>query len=156
MSDFDKAFQIIIGAEGVYSNDPRDPGGETKYGVCKRDYPEIDIKNLTLDHAKQIYYDHYWIPIKGDSIPYPLNIFVFDAAVNQGVVTAIKMLQKALIVTQDGVLGRDTMAAVQRKTGNELNAIFMTERALRYVDSRNFDIYGRGWLKRLFRVSMEV
>jgi hypothetical protein len=79
---FDKAFELIIGLEGDYSNDPDDPGGETKYGICKRYNPGIDIKNLTVDQAKDIYLTRYWIPAGCDSVPFPFDVCLFDGAVN--------------------------------------------------------------------------
>jgi len=156
MSDFDRAFEIIVGAEGGYVNDPKDPGGETKYGVCKRSYPDLDIKNLTLGQAKAIYKRDFWDAVKGDQLPSKLNILVFDSAVNQGVGAAAKMLQAALGVAQDGILGRDTMTAIAKRDLTETCAMFMAGRALRYTGTRNFDLYGKGWFKRLFAVTMEV
>ena len=55
MNNFDSAFTIILGSEGGYVNDPRDSGGETKYGIAKKFYPNLDIKNLTVEQAKAIY-----------------------------------------------------------------------------------------------------
>ena len=51
---FDEAFDTLIGHEGGYSNDPRDPGGETRYGISKRAYPDVNIATLTLEQAKFI------------------------------------------------------------------------------------------------------
>ena len=63
---FDKAFEFTIGVEGGYVNDPSDPGGETKFGVSKKSYPNLDIKNLTITQAKEIYYKDYWIVNQND------------------------------------------------------------------------------------------
>lgn len=79
---FDKAFEIVIGFEGGYSNDSNDPGGETKHGISKRYNPDVDIKNLTLEGAKQIYLERYWILSGADHALYPLDICLFDGAVN--------------------------------------------------------------------------
>lgn len=155
MTDFDKAFEHVIGIEGGYSNDPKDPGGETKYGVSKRAYPDEDIKNLSIERAKIIYRMDYWNKIKGDDLPYPLNMFVFDAAVNQGIVPAIDMLQKTLGVARDGILGVTTIKAAQDARGQAMS-MYLADRALRYTGTRNFDQYGRGWLRRLFVLAMEV
>jgi len=78
MKDFDKAIKFVLKWEGKYSNDPQDPGGETKYGISKRSYPELDISKLTLKQAKEIYYQNYWLKCGCDSLPYPFNIVVFD------------------------------------------------------------------------------
>lgn len=154
MGNFDRCFAAVIGLEGGYVNDPKDPGGETKYGISKRAHPAEDIKNLTLERAKEIYRRGYWEPIRGDLIPAPLDAYMFDAAVNQGTDAAIRMLQKVIGVAQDGVFGLDTQKRVQTAS-KEQAALFMAERALRYYGTRNFDLYGRGWLKRLFIIARE-
>lgn len=156
MSDFDKAFEHVLGLEGGYVNHGSDPGGETKFGITKRDHPELDIKALTVGQAKDIYLKGYWLPAKCDNLPWPLSAFVFDCAVNQGPGVAVKLLQKALGVAQDGVLGNNTLMAVNKANQRELAAMFMADRALRYTGTRNFDTFGRGWLKRLFVISMEA
>ena len=79
---FNKAFAMVIGLEGGYSNDPNDPGGETKYGISKRYNPDVDVASLTLEQAKKIYLERYWIPAGCDNQPYPLDICLFDGAVN--------------------------------------------------------------------------
>lgn len=154
---FQKAFQVLVGAEGGYVNDPRDPGGETKFGISKRAYPGLDIAALTQQDAEDIYLRDYWDPVHGDDIPWPLCVFVFDAAVNQGPSAAVMLLQKSLEVPQDGSFGAKTKKALANiKDQREACALFMADRALRYTGTRNFDIYGRGWLKRLFKTTMEA
>lgn len=156
MSDFDRAFDLVIGAEGGFVDDSRDPGGATKYGITARDHPGIDIESLTLDQAKQIYLVEYWTPSHCDQMSWPINAMVFDAAVNQGQGAAIKCLQGALGVPQDGVFGDHTKAALTTHDATETAALFMAARAQRYFTTVNFDRFGRGWLKRLFKLSMEV
>jgi len=71
--------------DGAYTNDPVDPGGETKFGVAKRSHPNLDIKNLTLPEALEIYYKEYWVVYRCDSYPsIGMSICVFDTAVNGG------------------------------------------------------------------------
>lgn len=79
---FDRAFELTVGVEGGYVNDSHDPGGETKYGIAKMYHPNVDIKNLTLDQAKEIYLKEYWIPAGCDNQPFPMDICLFDSAVN--------------------------------------------------------------------------
>lgn len=93
--NFDKSFEIVVNSEGGYVNDPDDPGGETKYGISKRAYPKVDIKNLTLDSAKDIYLRDYWVPAGCDNLDYPLDTAVFSCAVNCGVSRARKILAKS-------------------------------------------------------------
>jgi hypothetical protein len=80
--NFDKAFEFTVGLEGGYSNDPNDPGGETKYGISKRFNPEVDVKNLTLEQAKDIYRRKYWLPAGCDEAQFPMDICLFDSNVN--------------------------------------------------------------------------
>jgi len=98
---FKDAFEVIIGHEGGYVNDPNDRGGETKYGITKRWYPNEDIKNLTLDRAQEIYYSDFWKSKKLDldevaEFDESLALELFDTGINQGIVTAAKYLQTAL------------------------------------------------------------
>ena len=84
-TSFDKIMDFIIKAEGGLVDNPNDPGRETKYGISKRQYPSLDIKNLTEEQAREIYRTDYWNKIKGDELPYPLDMCVMDMAVNAGV-----------------------------------------------------------------------
>lgn len=84
MNDFEKAIDFVLKWEGGYSNDPNDPGGETKYGISKKSYPKEDIKNMTLERAKKIYYENYWLKAGCDKLPEPMNLVMFDTAVNMG------------------------------------------------------------------------
>lgn len=155
--NFSEAFALVVGLEGGYSNDLRDPGGETKFGISKRAHPDVDVKNLTLEHAEKIYWQHYWDPAHCDELPWPLDMLMFDTAVNQGVKPAIELLQKTVNVAADGAWGPKTKAAVAAKSRDlaELCALFLADRALRYTGTRNFDHFGRGWLKRLFKLAMD-
>lgn len=81
--------------DGGYTNDPQDPGGETKWGISKRAHPKLDIKNLTFEEACNIYQKEYWDACGCDSIPMPLCTVVFDSAVNCGVSAAKDWMRKA-------------------------------------------------------------
>lgn len=85
MDNFDRCIPFVLKWEGGYVNHPDDPGGETKYGISKRAYPDLDIKSLTLDDAKSIYRRDYWDASNCDSFDLPLAVVVFDSAVNCGV-----------------------------------------------------------------------
>lgn len=152
MSDFDKAFEIVIGIEDGYVNDPRDPGGETKYGISKRAHPNLDIKNLTLDGAKAIYKQDYWDKVKGDVINWPVNYLLFDYAVNSGVRQAISTLQRTLQVAVDGIIGPITLQKANQMD-EESHSLFLADRALYMAGLPTFKTFGRGWLKRLFFIA---
>ena len=93
---FDEIIDGVLEHEGGYVNDPKDLGGETKYGITKRFYPDVDIKNLTVKEAKQIYYDDYWVKNKVPQMPDNLKHIYFDMCINQGKGTAVKVLQRAV------------------------------------------------------------
>lgn len=155
-AQFFRAVDIILDLEGE-DKVIVDTGGLTKYGISQRAYPDLDIRNLTEADAKRIYFEDYWSAVSGDDFAWPLNLLVFDAAVNQGVSAASKMLQKAaggLVV--DGVLGRKTKARVSSVPPKEMAARYMARRALRYTGTRAFDKYGYGWMSRLFRIVLRA
>ena len=93
LNNFKKSLAFVLKWEGGYSNDPDDPGGETKWGISKRSHPTLDIRNLTPEQASQIYSDEYWGPAGCDSIPFPLCTAVFDTAVNLGVSRTLPWLK---------------------------------------------------------------
>lgn len=156
--DFPRALEVVLKLEGGYSDDPRDSGGKTNFGITEKVARAFgytgEMRNLTKQTAAEIYKQGYWLNCKCDQLPYPLSLYVFDCAVNQGSDAAKKLLQAALNVKQDGLIGSVTLAAA-RKSGSETAALFMAGRALRYTGTRGFDVYGRGWLKRLFIVTRE-
>lgn len=145
--NFDKAFEIIIGHEGGYVNDPRDPGGETKYGISKKAYPYADIKNLTLDQAKEIYKRDYWSRLNADSLPDSVRLMAFDCAVNCGLLTSTKILQRAAGTKDDGVIGPKTMMAVQYTPNLEQQ--FAGYWLQYYTDLPGWPTYGKGWTRRV-------
>lgn len=149
---FTQAVGIILKLEGG-DKVIIDSGGLTKYGISQRAYPDLDIEALTEKDAIDIYRRDYWNAVKGDDLEWPLNLLVFDAAVNQGVHAAVQMLQRAAGgLSIDGRFGPATLARVKGANQKELAALFIAERALRYADTRHFSIYGRGWMARLARV----
>ncbi|KKL48233.1 hypothetical protein LCGC14_2327530, partial [marine sediment metagenome] len=97
MASFDKAIPTILKHEGGYVHDPLDPGGETNFGISKRAFPELDIKNLTSGQAVDIYRERYWLHHIYDGIVnQDIATKVFDLAVNMGHRAAHRLLQKAL------------------------------------------------------------
>ena len=89
---FPAAVSFVLAHEGGYVFDKDDPGGETRFGISKRSYPNEDIANLTEDRARDIYFAYYWVPI-ADALPFPADFIAFDAAVNQGMRFARNMVR---------------------------------------------------------------
>ena len=82
--NFERSLKFVLDHEGGYVNDLDDPGGETNYGISKRAYPSLDIKNLTVEQAAGIYWRDYWDACSCDKLVYPIDCYVFDTAVNCG------------------------------------------------------------------------
>ena len=149
VSAFHEAFETVIGNEGGYVDDPRDPGGETKYGISKRSYPGLVIAEVTMAQAKEIYYRDFWLPLQGDDLPIDIAIETFDAAANHGVYQATKLLQRALGVPDDGIIGPVTLAAAAKCPPAKFIARFNAERLFFYTDLENWPHHGKGWARRV-------
>lgn len=109
MANFELAIPIVLKNEGGYVNDPADPGGETNFGISKRSYPNVDIKNLTEAEASVIYQRDFW---KFDGInDQAVATKLFDAYVNMKS-HAIKAAQEVVQQTVDGIYGAHTEAAI--------------------------------------------
>lgn len=162
VTPFDFAFELIIFHEGGYVNDPRDPGGETKFGISDRadgiidgKFKGKDIKTLTLEDAKKIYKEEYWLRAKCDFFNDATGIILFDMAVNMGVDAGIKVMQRALKVKEDGIIGPITIMNAT-KNHKVLPAQMTMERMLRYTNTKNFDRFGRGWFVRSINTFKEA
>ena len=153
LTTFNDIIEVVLHHEGGYVNDPKDPGGETNFGIAKRSHPDVDIKNLTKDGAKEIYKEHYWDGNKVESLPEELRHIYFDMCVNQGKSRGVKILQRAanakgadLVV--DGGLGPKTIAALD---GVELDRV-RAYRIKYYADlvTRKPDLekFYFGWFRR--------
>jgi Glycosyl hydrolase 108 len=136
MSYFDLCFQNIIMNPSIeggakYVNNPKDPGGETKYGIAKRSHQNVNIAALTQQEAQSIYEKEYWSPLSLEGQPYNWALVTFDCAVNQGVGTA----------------------RILRETSPTI-PIFMAKRALKYAKEPQEQLaaFGLGWMTRLFLV----
>jgi len=150
---FKEIVRGIISREGGYVNHPKDPGGETKYGIAKRSHPEEDIMSLTRKRAEEIYYNEYWVPSKAPYVPHSIQVTFFDMVVNMGQRRAVKILQKAcnskncgLVV--DGLIGKNTIAAAKKIDASRLKVF----RILFYTDlikrKPNLEAFIVGWIRR--------
>ena len=159
MSKFDEIIEVVLEHEGGYVNDPKDPGGETNFGIAKRSHPDVDIKNLTKEGAKEIYKEVYWDKNKVESLPEELWHIYFDMCVNQGKGRAVKIIQRAVngkggSLTVDGGMGPMTISAIG-KSRVELDRV-RAYRVKYYADlvTRKPDLerFYFGWFKRALEV----
>ena len=154
MSKFDEIIEMVLEHEGGYVNHSSDPGGETIYGISKRAYPDLDIKNLTVEQAKEIYRNDYWDRIKGEDLPSGVACVVLDYCVNSGVSRASKALQSVCgIANGDGIIGPASLNAVWvtvKNTSEEdvINAV--TEQRQEFIRAlKIYETFGKGWERRI-------
>jgi lysozyme family protein len=158
----DEAIALIISLEGGYVHDAADPGGESKFGISKRAHPDLDIAALTPEAAAAIYRNEYWNPYAGRvaAVAPALAVLLFDSAVNQGPKAAVEMLQGLVGTLQDGKIGPMTLAALESAVDahgeGDVMARYAATRALRYVNTRGWDRFGKGWFNRLMTVLMRA
>ena len=157
LTKFEDIIEVVLEHEGGYVNDPKDPGGETNFGIAKRSHPDVDIANLTKDGAKEIYKEHYWVKNKVESLSEELRHIYFDMCVNQGRGRAVKILQqtanaKGAGLKVDGGRGPMTIRAMD---GVELDRV-RAYRVKYYADlvTRKPDLerFYFGWFRRALEV----
>jgi len=145
---FEKALAFVLKWEGGYVNDPKDPGGETKYGISKRSWPDLDITNLTQEQAASIYHLQYWGKVPCHGLSEPLDLVVFDSAVNCGV-------RKA----------QDWLGITAHLDGDSRVQTFLGLRKLHYQKLRdhktkegkqNWARFYKGWMNRVMDLEKEI
>ena len=119
LTTFDEIIETTLHHEGGYVHDPKDLGGETNFGITKRFYPNVDIKNLTKEGATEIYKRDYWDKNRIEETPKELWHIYFDMCVNQGKSRAVKIIQRAVngkggSLKVDGGFGPGTKGALAK------------------------------------------
>lgn len=153
MSAFERAAAFVMAQEGGYVNDVHDRGGETKFGISKRQYPNEDIPNLTVNRARTLYRLDYWEPNRCGELPPHMALCVLDAAFHGG--PAIRWLQQAVGAKIDGVIGPKTIAAA-RACQDKPQAVrdMLAARQMRFVTLAEWQRYGLGWTRRVLALAL--
>lgn len=151
--NFEQAFERLIAHEGGYVNHPNDPGGETNWGITKRvalahGYTG-DMRKLTREQAKEIYRTAYWQRSGAPNYNPAVGFQVFDIAVNHGIGNAVRMLQRAAGVADDGIVGPQTLSAIKSTSVTDLLMLLNAERLEFFAKLTTFDTFGRGWTRRV-------
>jgi lysozyme family protein len=134
-SEFETAVAAVIEEEtggdpnGGLTDDPNDPGGVTKWGISQRAHPQLDVNNLSRTDAEGVYKAEYWTPLLPYGLSTELLRLAFECSINEGFSKTKEFLAGA----------------------KGLVAWFQAERAMAYVANPKFNLYGRGWLRRLFQ-----
>jgi lysozyme family protein len=137
--NFEIALRHVLVHEGGYVNHPKDPGGETNYGITRRTARAHgytgSMRTIPMSKVREIYRKGYWETIKGDALPAGLDYAVFDFAVNSGPGRAVPFLCRTL-----GVSERTAMNSLILTEANKQN----TSATIRGLCSRRL-----AWLKGL-------
>ena len=190
MNRFDECVNVVVGFEGGYVNDPDDRGGETNYGITASTLNSaknkgwipfsVTLQNIQIEHAKIIYKKGYWDVVQADSLPHPLDLIMFDSAVNHGPNAAVKLLQKSLNVllpytelAVDGIFGSLTLRAVNDYVGLGIVPGMYPNSNIRYLcidvlmnrielylsivlNNKSQEKFLKGWLNRVFRLKSQA
>ena len=146
---FETVFDRVLSHEGGYSNDPSDPGGETNWGISKRSYPNLIIKELTREDAINIYRRDFWLRLEMDRLPDGVQFQLFDFAVNSGIETSIRYFQRSLGVADDGHFGPISFAASSVTTESDMIMNLNAERLDFMTRLKNWDSFSKGWARRI-------
>lgn len=159
-TSFAPAFEFLMDHEDPHRTGEvtRDSGGLTKWGISQKAFPNLDIRNLRIEDAANIYRDNYFRPIHGYEMQdQDVANKIFDMAVNMGIGTATKLCQKSCcalgqLVAVDGSFGPNTLEAVNRCEPGALLGMLRAESKAHYesIAEANPDLkqYLNGWLKR--------
>lgn len=151
--DFKTALQRVLKHEGGYVNHPSDPGGETNFGITKNTARQFgysgSMRNIPADIVEKIYQAQYWDAMNCDNFQFAIAFQFFDAAINHGLLNARKILQRAVGVKDDGVIGAISLRAMQYQSVHGLINLFNAERIEFYTRISTFNTFGKGWMNRM-------
>lgn len=159
---FEKALAHVLEMEGGWSEDPYDTGGPTNFGITLADYSRwrggevaggekalvSELKAIKPEAVRAIYRKLYWEPSSAGSLPPPLAVMHFDAAVNHGLAGAARMLQRAVGATVDSEIGPETLRLARSRSPRLAIASYAEQRRAKYRSLSTFWRFGRGWLAR--------
>ena len=159
----DTLIDRVIKREGGFVDHPDDRGGPTKYGITgytlaswrNEGIDSDDVEALTVMEARDIYLAMYWQEAKLDLLPVSpvLQEMLFDAAVQHDPYDATRFLQRAVNSKPDGLIGPNTIAAVEEMESDMVAARFMSERLKHYgqliTSNPSQAVFAHGWMNRM-------
>jgi lysozyme family protein len=162
--NFRDCLELVLKSEGGYIDHPKDPGGRTNLGVTQRVWEEWighpatekDMRELTPALVAPMYEMRYWRTSYCEKLPRGLDLLVFSMAVNAGAGRSVKLLQDAIGVVADGVIGPRTMAKINEANVEVLIDKFSEARTAYYKGLKLFPVFGRGWVARTDKERLEA
>lgn len=138
--NFDACLARVLVYEGLYSNNPNDPGGATMRGVTQAVYdryranrgqPKTSVRGITDGELKAIYRNQYWDTIHADALAAGVDLALFDVSVNSGPGRA-----------------NGWRSLVKGEAGADIDRI--CDRRLSFLQAlRTWQYFGKGWAKRV-------
>jgi hypothetical protein len=158
--DFAGSLAFVLQAEGGYVDNPNDPGGPTNMGITLKTLEAWrggtvtadDVRVLTRQEAGAIYKANYWDAMRCSSLPKGVDLMVFDCGVNAGPRRSILILQGAVGVPADGIMGPVTLAAAAAAAPRDLVAKLADARMQYYRGLPGWGTFGQGWTNRVAAV----
>lgn len=169
MADFSISYGITNANEGGY--DPGTNEAETAMGVDRSQNPHwsgwqiVDsykpCNTAEMNHnlrnnpdfaeaLRNFYKPNYWDVLKLDLITdQPIANNLYDCSVNQGSGIAARFMQQAAGATADGIVGQQTLNAVNAGDAEAIYNKINELRKERYENTHNFAGWGHVWLSRL-------
>lgn len=158
--------KFVLKHEGGYSNNPNDRGGATNKGITQVTY---DVWRIAHDLSRnpvlgisgaevgKIYADDYWKPVRADALSTPLDLCLFDAAVQHGPRRAVKWLQRVVGAVSDGVIGPKTLTLLALRVERDgMRAVLDEYIAIRddfyheiIANDPSQVVFIKGWMNRL-------
>lgn len=158
MGDFDNIIKFTLNYEKYKSDNKKDPGGLTIWGIASKYHPVEVAKMLkmSIEDAKKeaikIYYNEYYFGGSCNKLPSLSAQAHFDACVNPGIGAAVRFIQKVVGVKEDGDFGRNTKIAVDnylKLFTDEILAKKIIELRDKYYEDKNSVDFGHGWDNRI-------
>ena len=156
-ANFFYRLSLILHHEGGFVDHEDDPGGASNKDITHKTYAEFlgrpledvdELKNIPEEHVQEIYKKNYWDRVMADELDTGLDLATFDWAVNSGPGRPARVLQSLVGAKEDGVIGPKTMARIKDTDTVVLLNALAKNRADYYRSLKNFDTFGKGWLRR--------
>lgn len=154
-ANFPTCLRFTLREEGGWVDNPLDNGGPTMKGITFAtfrahflDATLTDLRTITDTEVSEIYRNGYWNAVKADDLPTGVDLSAFDFGVSAGPGRSIRLLQSAIGVSPDGILGPLSMRAVRAMDPLVVIGNLWRRQMTYYVSLSTFGTFGKGWTSR--------